>query len=1041
MLRRPLRLDVKRKLSVRSDRVKCVDIHPNEPWLLVTLYNGHAHIYNHDTQQLIKTFEICDVPVRAGKFVVRKNWAITASDDMLIRVYNYNTLERLHQFEAHSDYIRSIAVHPTQSYILTSSDDMTIKLWDWDAKWALKQTFEGHIHYVMQIAINPKDNNTFASASLDRTVKVWQLGSSQPNFTLEGHEKGVNCIDYYSGGDKPYLASGGDDRLVKIWDYQNKTCVQTLEGHTQNVGCVAFHRELPIILSGSEDGTVKLWHSNTYRLESTLNYGMERCWTISCLKGSNNVALGYDEGTMMIKLGREEPAMSMDSSTGKIVWAKHCEMQQVNLKQLSSEQELKDGEKVPLSVKEMGSCEIYPQTLCHSPNGRFVVVCGDGEYIIYTAITLRNKSYGNAMEFVWSHDSSEYAIRDGNIVKIFKNFKEKKSFKPESGAEAIFGGSLLGIKSYTGLTFYDWDTTTLVRRIEIVPKTIYWSQNNELVCIDTEESYYILRYNPQAITAAATNKDLISDDGVEDAFDALNEIQEIVKTGMWIGDCFIYTNSLNRINYYVGGEIVTISHLDRVMYLLGYVSTENRLYLGDKEMTIVSYELSLAVLEYQTAVMRKDFETADQVLPTVPKEQRTRVAHFLEKQGYRQQALAVTLDNEHKFDLALHLGNLQICHELALEMENEQKWIQLADLATKRCDFQLVQECLNRAQAYGSLILLASASSDKQLMKKIGEQSLKTGQFNMSFLANFVLGDLDKCLQILIDNNRLSEAAFFSRTYLPSKIGMTVQLWREKLKKSNMERSAQALANPTDYENLFPGLIDTYKTEQYLKTNKKQMLATDYQIITPNWERHPITEMKEAENNGDFFYGSVGKNDDNQEEDDEFDDATTDKPITMTAQLPLQIPKQQSSVIPNTFAPPQTNISTTTPSSNKLTPPIPSSSITTSFRSQLPINSTSISSSTTASTKSSTLQTLKTQTPTAAVQKSSNTTTSARKDSLTDLEKELQDFDIDLKDDVSDDSETETEKRVADGVKRDDNVEVTQKQNKKYEIKHGIIYS
>jgi coatomer subunit beta' len=66
---------------------------------------------------------------------------------------------------------------------------------------------------------------------------------------------------------------------------------------------------------------------------------------------------------------------------------------------------------------------------------RFVVVCGDGEYIIYTAITLRNKSYGNAMEFVWSQDSSEYAVRDGGMVKIFKNFKEKKTFKPDSGAE------------------------------------------------------------------------------------------------------------------------------------------------------------------------------------------------------------------------------------------------------------------------------------------------------------------------------------------------------------------------------------------------------------------------------------------------------------------------------------------------------------------------------------------------------------------------------------------------------------------------------
>jgi WD40 repeat protein len=43
-------------------------------------------------------------------------------------------------------------------------------------------------------------------------------------------------------------------RLVKVWDYQNKACVQTLEGHTNNVTVVCFHPELPIIVSGSEDG-------------------------------------------------------------------------------------------------------------------------------------------------------------------------------------------------------------------------------------------------------------------------------------------------------------------------------------------------------------------------------------------------------------------------------------------------------------------------------------------------------------------------------------------------------------------------------------------------------------------------------------------------------------------------------------------------------------------------------------------------------------------------------------------------------------------
>lgn len=49
-------------------------------------------------------------------------------------------------------------------------------------------------------------------------------------------------------------------------------------------------------------------------------------------------------------------------------------------------------------------------------------------------------------------------------------------------------------------------------------------------------------------------------------FQVQGEIQEIVKTGLWVGDCFIYTSSVNRLNYYVGGEIVTIAHLDRYKY-------------------------------------------------------------------------------------------------------------------------------------------------------------------------------------------------------------------------------------------------------------------------------------------------------------------------------------------------------------------------------------------------------------------------------------------------------------------------------------------
>jgi len=843
----PLRLDIKRRLTARSDRVKCCDLHPTEPWMLASLYNGNVHVWNHENQTLVKSFEVCDLPVRAAKFVPRKNWVITGSDDMQIRVFNYNTLERLASFEAHSDYVRCIAIHPSQPFILTSSDDMTIKLWNWDKAWACQQVFEGHTHYVMQIIVNPKDNNTFASASLDRTVKVWQLGgSTTPNFTLEGHEKGVNCVDYYYGGDKPYLISGADDRLVKIWDYQNKTCVQTLEGHAQNIASVSFHPELPIILTGSEDGTVRVWHANTYRLENTLNYGLERVWSISCLKGSNDVAIGYDEGSILIKLGREEPAMSMDSS-GKIIWAKHCEVQQANLKAIAGDAaEIKDGERLPLAVKDMGSCEVYPQTLSHNPNGRFVVVCGDGEYIIYTAMALRNKSFGSAQEFVWAADSSEYAVRENaSTIKLFKNFKEKKTFKPDFGAEAIYGGHFLGVKSPSGLAFYDWESQSLIRRIEITPKQVYWSENGDMVCISSEESYFVLKFNSETVATAQETKEGVSEDGIDDAFDVLGEVQESIKTGKWVGDCFIYTNGVNRLNYYVGGEIVTISHLDRTMYLLGYIPDSNRLYLGDKELNVVSFQLLLSVLEYQTAVMRRDFETADRVLPTIPKEQRTRVAHFLEKQGFKAQALHVSSDPEHRFELAIQLGDLKVAYDLASEAASEDKWKQLAELATTKSKFSLAQECLHNAQDFGGLLLLATSSGDADMVAKLGETATQSGKNNVAFLSHFLLGDLEKCLDVLIESGRLPEAAFFARTYLPSQISRVLPQWKEQLTKVS-EKAGQSLADPNEYKNLFSNFSQTLEAEQMLaKERKRRMPASMYKQVPENAARSPLEELDE----------------------------------------------------------------------------------------------------------------------------------------------------------------------------------------------------
>ena len=57
------------------------------------------------------------------------------------------------------------------------------------------------------------------------------------------------------------------------------------------------------------------------------------------------------------------------------------------------------------------------------------------------------------------------------------------------------------------------------------------------------------------------------------------------------------------------------------------------------------------------------------MLPTIPKDQRNRVAHFLEKQGFKPQAMAVTCDPEHKFELALQLADMKTAYSIALEQD------------------------------------------------------------------------------------------------------------------------------------------------------------------------------------------------------------------------------------------------------------------------------------------------------------------------------------------------------------------------------------
>eukprot|EP00698_Gefionella_okellyi_P014406 TRINITY_DN4000_c0_g1_i1.p1 TRINITY_DN4000_c0_g1~~TRINITY_DN4000_c0_g1_i1.p1 ORF type:complete len:1006 (-),score=194.58 TRINITY_DN4000_c0_g1_i1:214-3231(-) len=809
---------VKTKLSARSERVKCVDLHPTEPWVLGSLYSGHVVIWNYKTGQLMKTFEVTEVPVRTAKFITRKQQFVCGADDLNIRVYDYNTMEKVKAVDGHADYIRSLAVHPSQPLVLSAGDDLAIKVWDWERNWQCTQVFEGHAHYVMQIVFNPRDPSTFASCSLDRTIKVWSLGSSSPNFTLEGHEKGVNCIDYFQGGDKPYLISGADDRTAKVWDYQARTCVQTLDGHTHNVSAVAFHPSQPVIITGSEDNTVRIWHSDTYRLESTLTYGLERVWAASCLKGSNKIALGFDDGVMVVKMGSMRPVVSMDSA-GRVIWTRGSEVFTANVRAADAP----DGERLPLAAKEFGTCEKPPKVLRHSPNGRFIAAIGDGEWNIYTALAWRSRTFGTGDDLVWAADSNRYAVREwGRRIRIFHNFEEKTVITPNFTVEQVFGGTLLGVRGRDVVVFYDWETLEVVRRIDDVsPSKVYWAENGELVSLICDGVMYILRYN-------AEHSDEKDDAGYEDAIAVDAEIADEVKTGVWVGECFIYSIAQDRLRYCVGGHAFTAVHLERPMYVLGYSTRDGRAILADKDLGMVGVTLQHELLGYMTAIVRGDSAAANTLLPAVPEEHRNRIARFLDAQNMKAQALEVALDPDMRFDLAVQLQRLDIAREIAENSKTDSKWRQLGDLALQACDIDLAEQCFKRSSDFSGLLLLYSGLGNATGLAELAASARTAGRDNIAFSCYFALRQIDQCIDLLVETGRAPEAAFLARTYKPSRISDVVKVWRESLLKVN-PRAAEAIADPVDYPNLFSDIDVALVAEKILASQPSKFAADSYE--------------------------------------------------------------------------------------------------------------------------------------------------------------------------------------------------------------------
>lgn len=611
----------------------------------------------------------------------------------------------------------SASFHPKQDLVVSASLDQSVRVWDISA---LKQK-----------------NANVGTGPGDEFLKFTQLnqeffnsGDAIVKYVLDGHDRGVNFAVFHPKLD--LIVSASDDRTVRTWKVsdQRAWAVDTFSGHTHNVSCAVFHEKKDMIISASEDKTLRFYDISKSQFIRSYKREFERFWILDVHPTQNLIAAGHDGGLIVFKLERERPAFQSVKNTLYY-------MKDKNLREVKS---TKDTPSAILRKSWSGAS----RNIYFDPSMSFCILTSDhegGTYELFEVkksgsdeVQVRNPIRKGKALFAAFVGSQKYATLDPKDKKVFVHSTQSDRSKelnltvgPVKRIFSAVTGRLL-LTTDDKVHLYDLEQQKIVASVNAVGvKFAVWSEDNSKVAL----------LGKHMIT--------ICDSKLDHLCSVLETIR--IKSGAFDKDgVFLYT-TLNHMKYCLpSGDYGTIKTLELPIYI-AHVENNN-VTIIDREGVVkvvhidaTEYRFKLALSQGRTGDIKKIIGEAKILGDSI--------IAYLQQKGFPEIALRFVEDEITKFNLALDCGDIKTASEVAQKLDKKECWNSLGLEALNQGDVNAVEKAYQRTKNIERLSFLYSTIGGIDNLKKMLKIANNRGDVMSRFHNSLFLGDVEERVKIL----------------------------------------------------------------------------------------------------------------------------------------------------------------------------------------------------------------------------------------------------------------------------------------------------